>query len=431
MTYQQALDYIYSQLPMFHRVGAAAYKPDLGRITELCSLADNPQDRFRSIHVAGTNGKGSVSHMLASILMECGFKTGLFTSPHLKDFRERIRVNGKMIPKSKVARFVAGHIGTFRELNPSFFEMATALAFEHFRDEQVDMAVIETGMGGRLDSTNIITPVISIITNISYDHKQFLGDTLERIAYEKAGIIKPGIPAVIGETQPEIRHVFVDKAVNEQAPLVFADECFTTGEVVFRDHPSPRLRVEVIETCAGDRRTLYSPLTGTYQLKNIITVMGAVNMLRKTGVGISGRAVVKGIRKVIRNTGLQGRWQVLGKHPLIICDTGHNEGGIREVAAQIEATPHEQLHFVYGAVDDKDLSAIFPLLPRNAIYYFCRPDVPRGLDQQELAGRARAAGLNGSAYPSVTEAFAAARSAAEPGDLVFVGGSTFVVAEVI
>lgn len=431
MNYSQALDYIYSQLPMFHRIGAAAYKPDLGNITELCRALGNPQDKFRSVHVAGTNGKGSVSHMLASVFMESGMKTGLFTSPHLKDLRERIRVNGKMIPKTRVTRFISDQMAGFGTMNPSFFEMTAAMAFEYFRDQQVDIAVIETGLGGRLDSTNVITPVVSVITNISFDHRQFLGETLEQIAGEKAGIIKAGIPVVVGESQPIPEKVFRQKATEMDAPLLFANDHFTAANVRISGRYGTILKAEIRSQGNDDPVKVTSPLAGLYQAKNIITVFGAIHVLRLLGYNLSNRHLATGIRNVVRSTGLKGRWQVVTKRPLIICDTGHNEGGIREIVSQIGSTPHDHLHFVFGAVSDKDLTEILNLLPREATYYFCKADVPRGLDAGELAALAAAAGLNGTHYPTVAAAFSAARSAARPDDLVFVGGSTFIVAEVL
>ena len=426
MNYEQSLGYIFSRLPMFHRVGAAAYKPDLGNIEALCEALGQPQLGFRSVHIAGTNGKGSVSHMLASVLMEAGLKTGLFTSPHLTDFRERILVNGKMIPKARVARFITRNEKVFSSVLPSFFEMTTALAFEHFRDEKVDIAVVETGLGGRLDSTNIITPVAAVITNISYDHSQFLGDTLVKIAAEKAGIIKRSVPVVIGETQEEIDGVFIGKAAEVGAPLLFADQVFRATasdsgeylEVVVSGQGSPAVRFE-------------SPLKGHYQVKNMITLTGAVRILCMQGYDITDRHLASGVRNVVANTGLRGRWQVLSKQPLTICDTGHNEGGLTEVVNQIRKTPHRRLHFVFGTVDDKDITNILALLPRDAVYYFCKASVPRGLDAAVLAERAALAGLTGRSFSSVAEAYRAARSAAAPDDLVFIGGSTFVVAEVL
>ncbi|HPS74009.1 MAG TPA: folylpolyglutamate synthase/dihydrofolate synthase family protein [Bacteroidales bacterium] len=431
MNYSQSLEYIFSQLPMFHRIGAAAYKPDLGNITELCRSLGNPQHQLRTIHVAGTNGKGSVSHMLASILQEAGLKTGLFTSPHLKDFRERIRIDGRMIPRSKVASFITRLRTEFEHLHPSFFEMTTALAFEYFREENTDIAVIETGLGGRLDSTNVITPVVSVITNISFDHMQFLGDTLEKIALEKAGIIKPSVPVVIGETQPETEPVFRHQAAACGAPVLFADQLFTATPADPGRKAVTELDLIVLQRDGEKSWHVSSPLPGIYQEKNIITVMGVVSVLRAAGYPVTDRQVVDGIGKVIRNTGLSGRWQVLGKKPLTICDTGHNEGGLRYVLAQIAQTPHQRLHFVFGAVSDKDLKTILKMLPSDATYYFCKANVPRGMNARELAQMAHGNGLKGNDYPSVKQALAAARQAADDEDLIFVGGSTFVVAEVV
>jgi dihydrofolate synthase / folylpolyglutamate synthase len=431
MNYSQSLEYIFSQLPMFHRIGAAAYKPDLGNITELCRALGDPQDKFRSVHVAGTNGKGSVSHMLASVFMESGLRTGLFTSPHLTDFRERIRVDGKMIPKTRVARFISQHRQEFETMKPSFFEMTAAMAFEYFRDRQVDVAVVETGLGGRLDSTNLITPVVSVITNISFDHRQFLGDTLEQIAGEKAGIVKAGIPVIVGESQPITEKVFRQKATEVKAPLIFADSLFTAANAAVSGINGTLLKMEIRSPGTDNLLKIISPLAGLYQVKNVITVLGTIRVMRTLGYDLPDRYLVSGIRKVVRNTGLKGRWEVIGKKPLIICDTGHNEGGIRELVSQIGRTPHHHLHFVFGAVADKDLTGILELLPGEATYYFCKAGVPRGLDASELTTQAAAAGLNGTHYPTVAAAFEAARKAARPDDLVFVGGSTFVVAEVL
>lgn len=431
MNYRQSLDYIYSQLPMFHRVGAAAYKPDIGNITEMCRMTGNPEKHFPSVHVAGTNGKGSVSHMLASVFMEHGLKTGLFTSPHLKDFRERIRVNGKMIPKSNVSRFISQNRDAFEKLQPSFFEMTAAMAFGYFAEEEVEMAIVETGMGGRLDSTNVITPVLSVITNISSDHRQFLGDTIEKIASEKAGIIKPGIPVVIGETQEQTCGIFSEASGRLKAPILFADRLYHPETTVLTGSARNLLNVTFRDCEALKEIRLISPLPGLYQIKNMTTLLGAVWMLRKNGFDIPEEVIVKGIRGVLKNTRLQGRWQIIGRDPLTICDTGHNEGGLREVVSQIRQTPYRQLHFVFGAVADKELGTILQILPSSATYYFCKADVPRGLDAAELHRLATAAGLQGNHYASVKEAYQSALHAAKADDLVFIGGSTFVVAEVI
>jgi dihydrofolate synthase / folylpolyglutamate synthase len=452
MTFGETLDYLFSRLPMYFRVGAVAYKPDLTNTAKICNLLGNPQDSFRSIHVAGTNGKGSVSHMLASILQEKGLKTGLYTSPHLKDFRERIRVNGKMIPKRKVVEFVKKYRKEFEKIQPSFFEWTVGLAFDHFREEKIDIGVIEVGLGGRLDSTNIITPLLSVITNISYDHMQFLGDTLEKIASEKAGIIKPGVPVVIGETQEETKHVFIDKANETGSEILFADQAFkaTSCNVIASDanlqnpasciqHPASRKLSASASLCfinlhkkgKSNFNRVESPLLGAYQLKNITTVAGTCEMLGKQGFSISEDKIRRGIKNVILNTHLAGRWQMVSHNPLTICDTGHNEAGIREVLAQFKATPHSHLHFVFGVVNDKQIDHILDLLPKDATYYFCKADIPRGLPQEELKNKSNAAGLKGESYPSVKKALKAAQKKAKPDDLVFVGGSTFVVAEVV
>ncbi|MCK9203727.1 MAG: bifunctional folylpolyglutamate synthase/dihydrofolate synthase [Bacteroidales bacterium] len=436
MNYSQTIEYMYAQLPMFHRVGASAYKADLNNTIALCNLLGNPQEAFTTIHIAGTNGKGSVSNMIASILQTKGLKTGLYTSPHLKDFRERIRINGKMIDKRYVSRFISRYQSSFESIHPSFFELTMAMAFQYFKDQKTDIAVIETGLGGRLDSTNIITPLLTAITNVSFDHMQFLGDTLEKIAIEKAGIIKPSIPVVIGETQPEIKTVFQEKAKDCNAPILFADELFNVIDLT-KVNPSlpenylPSLMLEINRDGKRCIPILSSPLTGWYQRKNIVTVMAVCETMNSFGFGLTYPIIRNGIENVIKNTGFAGRWQVLGNKPLTLCDTGHNEGGLREVVAQLAVTPHQKLHWVFGVVNDKDLNHILKLLPPEATYYFCKPDIPRGLNAEILMGKAHAAGLKGQIYPSVKAALKAARQQASPEDLVFVGGSTFVVAEVI
>ncbi len=432
MTYPQTLAYLYAQLPMYHRIGAQAYKSDLVNTIALCDMLGNPQNSFRTIHVTGTNGKGSVSHMLASILQTAGFRTGLYTSPHLKDFRERIRVNGRMIRKSSVTGFVKTYRDQFEIIQPSFFELTVGMAFDYFRKQQVEVAVVEVGLGGRLDSTNIIRPEVSVITNVSFDHVQFLGDTLEKIAFEKAGIIKPGIPVVIGETQDEPAPVFIKKAMEMHSEIVFADQVFNV-----RNFRSERIGNEAFRVMDLHRmeelwlRNLVSPLPGIYQCKNIITVTAVCEMLGKAGHGLSQAIIRKGIGDVIKNTGLAGRWQTLGHSPLTICDTGHNESGLAEVVMQIASTPHRHLHFVFGVVNDKHLPPILQILPKDATYYFCKPGIPRGLEAALLQQEAAASGLHGECYPSVKSALEAARANAAIDDLVFIGGSTFVVAEVI
>ena len=429
MNYQQTLDFLYSKLPMFTRVGASAFKKDLTNTIILCEALDNPQQKFKSIHVAGTNGKGSTSHMLASVLQAQGLKTGLYTSPHLKDFRERIRINGQMISKTEVKSFVQANKKLIYKIKPSFFEVTVAMAFEHFAKHKVDIAVIEVGLGGRLDSTNIITPEISVITNISLDHTNMLGNTLEEIAGEKAGIIKKGIPVVIGETQAESQPVFNNKAASVKAPIYFADNFLKAQNISVK---SSKLSLSVYENNQIKYADLKSDLTGLYQPKNIITVLKTLEVFNQTAkTKIVKQAIYDGLKQVKKLTQLQGRWQTLSKNPLVICDTGHNEAGIKEVIKNIESTPHKNLHLVFGMVKDKDITKVLSLVPKNATYYFCKPDIERGLDAKELQEQARAFNLRGDYFNSVQEAKQAAINKADKADLVFIGGSTFVVAEAI
>jgi dihydrofolate synthase / folylpolyglutamate synthase len=429
MNYRQTIQYLYDQLPVFHRIGPAAYKPDMGNIEALCQMLGQPHQKFRSIHIAGTNGKGSVSHLLASILQSAGYKTGLHTSPHLKDYRERFRINGKLMLKSEVIDFVKKWRNEFATLKPSFFEMSVALAFDHFSKHEVDIAVIETGMGGRLDSTNILLPEVSVITNIGWDHMMFLGDTLEKIAKEKAGIIKRGIPVVLGETLPETRKVFLDRACCKKAPLYFATENLSIEKTGQDKNSGSYYRINKNGELLFDH--LNCPLGGDYQQHNILTVLKTVDVLNNKGYTISDQHIYQGISDVVKQTGLKGRWQVLGRKPLTIADIGHNKDGLAQVLSQIKSTPHEHLHFVLGMVNDKDIEGILAMLPKAATYYFCRPDIPRGLDAEVLAKKAKQAGLNGTNYNSVAQAYHEARKSAGRNDLVFVGGSTFVVAEII
>jgi dihydrofolate synthase/folylpolyglutamate synthase len=434
MNYAETLNYLYTQLPVFTRVGASAYKANLDNTLELCARLDNPQHQFKSVHVAGTNGKGSTSHMLAAILQTAGYKTGLYTSPHLKDFRERIRINGEMISEQTVIDFVEKHRSDFDEIAPSFFEMTVALAFDVFAKEKVDIAVIETGLGGRLDSTNIITPVLSIITNIGWDHMNLLGDTLPKIATEKAGIIKPNIPVIIGERQDEVADVFIRKAEKENAVVSFASDKFTVSS--WQLAVGNLLDVEITQVSnlipiAIGTQILQLDLTGSYQLKNIKTVLLAVDELRRQGFTISDDHVMTALRQVKTLTGLHGRWEAISTNPLTICDTGHNPEGIAEVLQNIAAVNYKQLHFVMGIVNDKDSTKVLSMLPQNATYYFCRPNIPRGLEAESLKQQAKSFGLHGDTYSSVKEALTAAQKAASADDLVFAGGSTFVVAEVI
>ena len=390
---------------MYQRVGQSAYKADLAATISLANYLNHPERSFKSIHVAGTNGKGSTSHLLASIFQEAGYKTGLYTSPHLKDFRERIKINGQMIPEQNVWQFVKNHKSFLEENHLSFFEMTVGLAFDYFRSENVDIAIIEVGMGGRLDSTNIITPEISVITNIGLDHTQFLGNTLPQIAAEKGGIIKSGVPVVIGEALPETKSVFDQIASEKNAPISYAEDFESL------DYPSD--------------------LKGVYQKKNIRTVFTALHVLRKNGWKISEENIKEGLLNSIHNTGLMGRWQILGDQPKVICDTAHNKDGLRLVMEQLKREEYRQLHIVLGVVNDKDLASILPLFPKDALYYFCKPNVPRGLDASLLTVRAREFGLNGEEYISVEKACKAALDAASDDDFIYIGGSTFVVAEVV
>ena len=431
MTYAKTLAYLYSQLPMFHRIGAAAYKADLNNTIALCGKLGNPQRNFRSIHIAGTNGKGSTSHFLASVLQEAGYKTGLFTSPHLKDFRERIKINGHMISKREVTSFVEMHLDAFKEIQPSFFEWTFALAAWYFDKEKVDVAVIETGMGGRLDSTNVVKPILSVITNIGLDHTQFLGSTLAEIAAEKAGIIKSGVPVVIGETHPETESVFKGFAQKLTTEITFADQQVLLRNMHFTKHRPPLLSAEFKSLSSDQSYRLSSPLSGKYQLKNLVTVINALEIVQTCGIKIQKADIISGIRKTVKNTGLMGRWQTIGRNPLTIADIGHNPDGIREVLEQIAITPHRKLHFVIGVVNDKDVATMLSKLPKDALYYYCKADIPRGLDAEELAKSGNRIQLKGKAYASVKKALAAAQQNADPEDLVIVGGSAFVVAEVV
>lgn len=441
MNYTQTLDYLYSQLPMFTRDGPSAFKKDLTNTLELCKRLGEPQLQFKSIHIGGTNGKGSVSHTLAAILQTAGYKTGLYTSPHLKDFRERIRINGEMIGEQAVIGFVEKHKTDFEDIKPSFFEMTVAMAFDAFAKAKVDIAVIEVGLGGRLDSTNVITPLLSVITNIGWDHVNMLGDTLQLIAGEKAGIIKPGIPVVIGEYQPEVADIFINKAKQQNAPISFASEEWIVREKGKRHPDSYReekgsfrnyFDITVSEKGSkGKAQNLQLDLTGTYQLKNIKTVLAAIEGLRKEGFEISDHHIAAALKQVKKLTGLHGRWEVLSQNPLTICDTGHNPEGMAEVLKNISRVNYDRLHFVMGIVNDKDISKILAMLPKDAVYYFCKPDIPRGLDAETLRLEAESFNLFGEAYPSVRTALQFAQRNASHRDLVFVGGSTFVVAEVI
>lgn len=424
MNYKETLHYLYAHLPMFQRIGPAAYKKDLGNTLALCGHLGNPHTKFTSIHVGGTNGKGSVSHVLAAACQASGLKTGLYISPHYKDFRERIKINGEYIPKEQVVEFVARNRAKIEEIQPSFFELCVVMAFDYFAREKVDIAVIEVGLGGRLDSTNVVMPLLSVITNISYDHINMLGDTLPQIAFEKAGIIKPGVPVVIGETHPESAPVFIQKATETGSPIVFADQHFKVlpklehnwKSSVYDVYKDEKLILENLEVEAA----------GPYLAKNLATAMQALDYMTP-----SYRAVREGLKSLRRLTRFQGRWQVIGQNPVVLCDSAHNEAGLKEIFAAIRAMPFSRVHVVTGFVNDKDVEKVLTLFPPEAWYYFAKADIPRGLEATVLREKAAKYGLNGKAYISVRNALNAARRAAQPEDLILVTGSIFVVAEVI
>ncbi|WP_229318409.1 bifunctional folylpolyglutamate synthase/dihydrofolate synthase [Flavobacterium ammoniigenes] len=406
MTYSETLNWLFNQLPMYQLQGASAYKKDLTNVHVLMDYLGHPESQLQCIHVAGTNGKGSCSHMLASVLQEAGFKVGLYTSPHLKDFRERIKINGQMVSEAFVCDFVNQHQSFFEANDMSFFEMSVGLAFDYFTKEKIDIAIIEVGMGGRLDATNIISPLVSVITNIGLDHTQFLGNTLTAIAAEKAGIIKSNTPVVIGEYTSETQPVFLATAKANQSPVYFASDLIATA------YPSD--------------------LIGDYQIHNKKTVLQTLTVLnQQTNFKTTEKDWEKGLAQVVKNTGLEGRWQQLGAAPKIICDTAHNTHGLSIVLNQIQKEPFDQLHFVFGVVNDKDLDEVLPLFPKNAIYYFCKPNIPRGLEAAILAQKATPFGLNGKIYNSVSAAYEKAKQNAQPTDFIYVGGSTFVVAEIL
>lgn len=426
MNYQKTLDYLFNALPMFQRVGASAFKKDLSNTIALCSHLGNPERKFKSIHVAGTNGKGSTSHTLAAILQSAGYKTGLYTSPHLKSFTERVRINGQEINELAVVDFVEANKSFLDELKPSFFEMTVGLAFWYFAKEEVDIAIIEVGMGGRLDSTNVITPELSVITNIGWDHMQFLGDTLPLIAGEKAGIIKPQVPVVISQTQEETTQVFLQKAKENQAPITYADQKIKFDKVPANEAGLGRYTVSQ----GGETFLMDFGLQGDYQIFNLPGILESINQLRQMGWTISEDALRKGLKEVASLTGLKGRWQICGENPTIIADTGHNEPGIRAILSQLESYSFDQLWMVIGMVQDKDISKILALLPKDARFVFCQANLPRAMEAGNLAEKAGDFGLTGEVIPDVNEALQFARKNAQPNDLIFVGGSTFVVAEI-
>ena len=426
MTYNEATTYLFNSAPLFQNIGAGAYKEGLSNTNALDSRYGHPHRSYRTIHVGGTNGKGSVSHTLAAILQCAGYKVGLYTSPHLADFRERIRVNGQMIPEQRVIDFVTEEKAFFEPLHPSFFELATALAFLYFKEEKVDVAVIEVGLGGRLDCTNIINPDLSVITNISKDHVQFLGDTPTQIAKEKAGIIKPGTPVVIGETNNniEVRNVFITKSKEVGTSIKFADEESEILHSITQPQGGRKYQTKNWGIFNGE-------LGGDCQEKNTATILCAVQTLIEQGYNIKDKHVHEGIAKVCSLTGLMGRWQRLGNEPLAICDTGHNIGGMQYIVGQLASTPHEKLHFIIGMVNDKDIDSVLGILPKDAEYYFTQASVQRALSAESLAIKAGKVGLKGVVITDVKEAYRKAQQNATKDDLIFVGGSTFVVADLL
>ena len=427
MNYAETLEYLFSKLPMYSRIGAAAYKTDLHNTIALLEHIGNPHQSIRTIHIAGTNGKGSVSHMLAAILQAAGYKTGLYTSPHLKDFRERIRIDGTMIPEHTVIDFTESIRPAIESIEPSFFELTVAMAFDHFAKAQVDIAVIETGLGGRLDSTNVINPELSIITNIGWDHMNLLGDTLDKIAFEKAGIIKKNTPVVIGEQMPETMPVFLDKAKNMQAPLTWSG---TNYRIQSHRQHSNRLIAEVIETGSLHTSPYSLDLTGIYQLKNLLTVLESVNILRTSNWNITDHALRNALDNVKTITGFSGRWEVLQNDPMLVLDVAHNTHGLAQVLEQLRLTPHKKLHIVLGMVNDKQIDDVLRMLPTSANYYFTQASIPRALPSHLLKEQAMAVGLEGLEYRDVNNAIEEALKRADPNDLILVTGSIFLVGEV-
>jgi len=426
MTYQETLDYLFNALPMFQRIGVAAYRNDLNNTLAFCSYLGNPERNLKCVHVAGTNGKGSTSHALCSVLMEAGYKVGLYTSPHLKSFTERIKINGLDIPEKDVVEFVADTKNFLEELKPSFFEMTVGMAFWYFAKEKVDIAVIEVGMGGRLDSTNVIIPEVSVITNIGFDHMQFLGNTLPLIAGEKAGIIKPNVPVVISQKQHETFSVFQKKAEETHAPIYFAEDFIKVKRSGLNS--SGKRSFEISDE--GNEYAIEIDLHGNYQEKNLAGILQTIKILKLLKWKIGDAAVKNGLSKIVSNTGLKGRWQILGENPFIVCDTGHNEDGIRLIVEQINELDFERLFMVIGMVNDKDISKVLSILPKNAWYIFCQATIPRAMDAEELAKKAFEAGLKGEIIRDVNLAIEKAENLASKEDLIFIGGSTFVVAEI-
>lgn len=428
MTYPQTLDYLFSRLPIFQRIGAAAYKANLDNTFAICKALGNPEKKIKCVHVAGTNGKGSSSHMLAAVLQQAGYKTGLYTSPHLIDFRERIKINGKQIPKTDVVKFVEDYKNTFDSIEPSFFEWTVGLAFHYFAAQEVDITIIEVGLGGRLDSTNVIKPECCLITNIGFDHINLLGNTLQLIATEKAGIIKEKVPVIISQTQIEVLSVFNTKAQSLKAPISFADKQY---KVISNSIQDNLLCIELHEKVKNKTQLYKLDISGLYQIKNLQGVLSCLEILKKKGFIIEDDAILKALQNVKKLTGLMGRWQTLSENPLIIADTGHNEDGIKEVLKNLERYTYKKLHIVFGVVNDKDVTSILNLLPKTATYYFCKANIPRALPEKELFDLAKQHDLRGKKFPTVSEALTEAKKQAKPTDLIFVGGSTFTVADAL
>lgn len=429
MSYQDTIDYLYNRLPMFSKQGASAIKKDLVNIKKLCEALGNPEQQIKTIHVAGTNGKGSTSHMLAAILQKAGYKTGLYTSPHLLDFRERIKINGEMMSKEKVIAFVEEHTSLFNQIEPSFFEVTVAMAFDYFAKEKVDIAIIETGLGGRLDSTNIINPILSVITNISLDHVAILGNTVQEIAIEKAGIIKPNTPIIISEKTDDTSPIFEETAHGNNSKIIFASSLW---QAKVKEKTANSLTIVVHPIDEKEKTECYElDINGSYQPKNLLGVLAAVDELANLGFPVSKEDVCYALAHVKSLTGLLGRWQTLGKDPLIICDTGHNEKGWEEILVSIKQQTFTHLHMIIGVMADKDIESLLNISPREATYYFCRPDFDRALNEHELQKQATEKGLIGQAYPSISEAIKTAQQVAHDDDFIFIGGSSFVVAEAL
>ena len=424
MTYTETVEYLFNSTPMFQNIGSAGYKEGLDNTITLDNHFDNPHKKFKTIHIGGTNGKGSCSHTIAAILQSAGYKVGLFTSPHLVDFRERIRINGVMIPEQYVVDFVENEKDFFEPLHPSFFELTTALAFKYFAENNIDIAVIEVGLGGRLDCTNIISPILSVITNIGFDHIQFLGNTLEKIASEKAGIIKNNTPVVIGETTPETRTVFIQKATSTNSAIYLAEE----NDIILSHQHSHNGGIDYETKTYG---TIHGELSGLCQIKNTATILTAINVLAKIGLAIQSENISEGFKHVCELTGLRGRWEKIEENPITICDTGHNVNGLEYIVKQLQQQKHEKLHIVFGMVNDKDIEGVLSIMPKDATYYFCQASVKRAMPSQQLKTLAEAHELKGNTFANVLDAYNSARQNASQNDFIYIGGSSFIVADLI